>query len=340
MPFATLSEPTVNSVNPVGAKVLVTGANGFIGRHLVNRLAAEGYQVSAWARNKYPLGDLAGVTWHRGDINDQTILEQALDGVSIIYHLAGAVPGKSGYRQQWQVNHEGTCRLLKACVQTTIKRLIFLSSVCVYKPPLQAVIDESAAIGGNDSYGQSKAAAEQAIVNIAQDRFPYVILRPCQVYGPGDSIGFTGLVQSILKKDYLMTAGKRTFSLLYIADLVDAIVKAGTLPLASACIFNISGPSLTSLYDIVSAAAEIKVHVPKLMALPEAFIRFLLEARWFLRHCKPDGMRPIFKSYAQNQIYGSLLLGGPDYSHRKACECLSFQPRYSLREGLEKSLAL
>lgn len=319
---------------------LVTGATGFVGSHLIRRLAADGQQVNALTRDSTDVPHIQGVHWFRGDITNKQSITAAFEGVSVVYHLAAIVPGKGGHSAQWHVNCDGTRVLLQACLENGIKRLVFLSSVCAYAPPLKTLIDEDCPLGGDDSYGQSKAAAELEITRGTPSNFCYVILRPCQVYGPGDRSGFTGMITSMLNSNYIFTAGRtpRSFSLIYIDDLVEAIISSGKANISGSCTANIAGPSLASIQAIVSASAEIKAHVPKLVAIPVPAIRFAQELRWLSRTLGSAGMRPHWKPYYQNHVYGSLLLGGPEYTLQRARSELGFEPTTSVDDGLAKIL--
>nr|WP_269144461.1 NAD-dependent epimerase/dehydratase family protein [Methylicorpusculum oleiharenae] len=319
---------------------MVTGATGFVGSHLIRRLAADGQQVNALTRGGTNILKIQGVQWFRGDITVKQSITAALRGVSVVYHLAAIVPGKGGHSAQWHINRDGTRTLLQACLVNGVKRLVFLSSVCAYSPPLKTLIDEDCPLGGDDSYGQSKAAAELEITRGAPGDFCYVILRPCQVYGPGDICGFTGLVTSMLGSNYVFTAGRtpRRFSLVYIDDLIEAIIRAGTSNITGSCTANIAGPSLTSLQAIVSASAEIKIHVPKLVPVPVRVVRVAQELRWINRNLGATGMLPHWKSYSSDHVYGSLLLGGPEYSQQRARSEFGFEPTTSVGDGLAKIL--
>ncbi len=322
------------------ATSLVTGATGFVGSHLIRRLAADGQYVNALTRSGTDIPDIQGVQWRCGDITDKQSIAAALRGVSVVYHLAAIVPGKGGHSAQWRVNLGGTRTLLQACLENGVNRLVFLSSVCAYAPPLKTLIDEDCPLGGIDSYGQSKAAAELEIIRYATGNFCYVIIRPCQIYGPGDLNGFTGLVTSILSRNYVFTAGRtpRRFSLVYIDDLIEAIIRAGTSNITGSCTANIAGPSLTSLQEIISASAEIKAHVPKLVSVPTPVVRFAQELRWIKSNLGAKGMLPHWKPYSSDHVYGSLLLGGPEYSLQRARSGLGFEPTTSVGDGLAKTL--
>ncbi|QSB01841.1 NAD-dependent epimerase/dehydratase family protein [Methylomonas sp. EFPC1] len=326
------------SLNNVEQSSLVTGATGFLGRHLVRSLIEHGHTVTALSR-QHPNLVTPSVRFVSGDILNEHSLADATRNVSVVYHLAAIVPGKGGQAEQWRVNYHGTRLLLKSCIENGVKRLVFLSSVCAYAPPLNAVIDEDSPIGGGDSYGQSKAAAELEIANAATNDLSTVILRPSQVYGPGDS-GFTSMLVSMLSGKLLFLAGRspRPFSLVYVDDLIEAIVQAGTCPNISSNTLNIAGPP-TDLRALASAYAAITHHTAKCVPLPISAVHLAQELRWFSRNLSGNAMRPRWKSYSANQVYGSVLLGGPEYSASRAKLALGFEAKTSIQKGLENVLS-
>lgn len=324
-----------------GQSSLVTGASGFIGRHLVNALRERGDCVTALL-HRQTLGDEGnGIRWQTGDLLKPADMLKACRGVSVVYHLAAVVPGRGSHQEQWRVNYEGTRTLLQACVENGVKRLVFLSSVAAYRPPFGLFIDEDWPIGGGDSYGYSKAAAEQEIAKLPASGLCRIILRPCQVYGPGDN-AYTEKLLSVVDRRVLFTVGRapRPFSLVYIDDLVAAIVRAGTAAAIDSGTFNIVGPTTSSLQALYDAYAALTGQGSrKSMVLPVAAVRLAQELRWVIRNLSGDAMRPHWRSYADDQLYGSLLLGGPVYSGRRAKLKLAFEAKVPLSEGLAKILA-
>ncbi|WKJ91177.1 NAD-dependent epimerase/dehydratase family protein [Methylomonas montana] len=333
-----MASASPSSMHSGGPSSLVTGATGFLGRHLVRSLVEHGHTVTALGRQCPNLVTPSGVRYQYGDILNQRCLADATRNVSVVYHLAAIVPGKGGQAEQWRVNHYGTRVLLQACIENGVKRLVFLSSVCAYAPPLKALLDEDSPTGGGDSYGQSKAAAELEIANAATNSLSSVILRPSQVYGPGDG-GFTAMLVSMLSGKYLYTAGRspRPFSLVYVDDLIEAIVRAGTSRAIGSDTLNIAGPP-THLQALTSAYAAITGHEAKCVPLPIAVVRLAQELRWFSRNLSGNAMRPRWKSYAADQVYGSVLLGGPEYSVNRAKLALAFEAKTSIQKGLANVL--
>jgi nucleoside-diphosphate-sugar epimerase len=330
----------MSDARSAGSPSLITGATGFIGRHLVRALTARGHPVSALVRDPARIDELPGARCRKGDLTEPGCLVEATKGAAVVYHLAAVVPGKGSRSRQWQVNCEGTRLLVRACIANGVGRLVFVSSVSVYAPPLAAIVDEGHPTGGADTYGQSKAAAEREIAKAASTALRCVILRPCQVYGPGDTSGYTARLRSLLGSRYAVAAGacSRPFSLVHVDDVVGAIVAAGAVPLSHPCAINVAGPSLTSLRMLAAAHRSITGRAPKLVPMPAAAIRFASELRWMSRTLAADAARPHWKSYGPSCVHGSLLLGGPEYSLHRLRSELGFVPSVSVREGLANLL--
>lgn len=168
-------------------RVLVTGATGFIGRHLCRHLNASGHEVRALvrpstpARRLYRLGEAESFT---GDVTVPATLADALDGVDGVVHLAGVIAAAraSTYRR---VNAEGTRDLVEACAEHGVGRLVFLSSLAAQGPSLPGQPHVEA---GDEqpinAYGRSKLEAEQHLARTPAVRT--TVLRPGIVYGPHD----------------------------------------------------------------------------------------------------------------------------------------------------------
>jgi nucleoside-diphosphate-sugar epimerase len=182
-------------------RVLVTGANGFIGRALCERLLADGISVRAAVRDQVAT---AGERVIVGDLAANPPWDEALGGVDVVVHLAGrahvlretaADPLAAFLRD----NVEGTARLGHACVSAGVRRLVFVSSIKVngeatYGRPFTEGDEPSP----RDAYGQSKLEAETALRRIcSQADLELVIVRPCLVYGPGVGGNVRRLLQVI-----------------------------------------------------------------------------------------------------------------------------------------------
>ncbi|MFO0980889.1 MAG: NAD-dependent epimerase/dehydratase family protein [Planctomycetota bacterium] len=206
--------------------ILVTGGTGFVGRHLVRALAGRGREVRCLVRDAARARAIlpAGVLLHEGDLVDRARLEQALDGVDRVIHLAGVIKA-SAPQQFYQVNAAGTQQLCAAiaAVRPRLARLIHVSSLAAAGPsPADLPRDEGVPSRPISHYGKSKLAGERFVAELGE-RVPVTIVRPCAVYGPEDPelLKFFQLVQRGVRP--AIGFGARWVSLVHVADLVRAL---------------------------------------------------------------------------------------------------------------------
>jgi nucleoside-diphosphate-sugar epimerase len=186
--------------------VALTGATGFIGRHIAEQLVGAGYSVRALARRSQ--ADRPGLTWIRGDLEDLPALRRLVAGAVAIIHCAGAVRGASA-RYFHQINAEGTRLLVDTLLQSAPSaRFLLISSLAAREP-------------GLSWYAGSKRAAE-LILERATPMLQWTALRPPAVYGPGDR-ELVPLFRA-MRRGWLPLAGPRDarFSLLHVSDLASA----------------------------------------------------------------------------------------------------------------------
>jgi nucleoside-diphosphate-sugar epimerase len=213
--------------------VLVTGATGFIGSHLVKRLLREGAMVHALVRNtkkaKRMLPDVVRII--RGDMTDSSSLHSAVKGQQVIYHLAAALAHlhkpMSTFRK---VNVEGTRHLAEASLDHDVDRFIYISSVAVYGHDTEELVDErSPHRKSNAPYSDTKIEAEDIVRTMCQERgLPSVIVQPSHTYGTGEC-AWTTVPLKLMKYGlmFLPDHGNGFICPLYIDDLVEGMLKAG-----------------------------------------------------------------------------------------------------------------
>jgi nucleoside-diphosphate-sugar epimerase len=209
-------------------RVLVTGANGFVGSHLVEALVAQDYQVRCLVRHSSDTTFIRHlpVEWAYGDIARGEGLEAACAGVDAVCHFAGATKARER-ETYFRVNAEGTRHLLAACerVAPRLRRFVYASSVAASGPsPDGHPIDESHPPQPLTYYGQSKLQGEQFCQECA-DRLPVVILRASPVYGPRerDIYFYFQTVNRGVK--LLLGRGERRASLVFVHDLVSMTLR-------------------------------------------------------------------------------------------------------------------
>src|SRR2546423_593199 len=185
-------------------KVVVTGAAGFLGGHLIDMLIERGDEVRAMVR---PIEDssyvrsLKGVEVVYGDLTDEASLKRAVQGVQRVYNV-GAKTGPWGLEEVYHaVNVQGLASLVNAAMDAGVKRIVHTSSITVYGHRLQGLVTEEQRYHAEDNpYSRTKIAGEKLIANLVQDRgAPVVIVRPGWIYGPRDNASFgrfVGLVES------------------------------------------------------------------------------------------------------------------------------------------------
>lgn len=191
----------------MSAQIALTGATGFIGRRVLERLLTAGLQIRALSRRPNALPAHPRLVEIRGDLDERAAIERLVDGCDAAVHLAGAVAGRN-FADFARVNAAGTARLVHALEQHNPGcRLILVSSLAAREPALS-------------DYAASKLAGEEVVASSPLDWF---ILRPPAVYGPDDPA--LAPLWRMLAAGWLLRAGpaRARFSLLHVDDLADAI---------------------------------------------------------------------------------------------------------------------
>ena len=178
--------------------IFVTGATGFLGRHLIPSLLAAGYQVRALVRPSSDtlfLQQLGVELAYAADISDATAVSRACQGCSQVIHAAGQFRFWGSTLDFWQTNVAGTAAVLEAAAATGVSRVIHISSFAVVgTPPSSGQIDAQTPCKPQEPYQQSKLEAEQLALAYHRARgLPVIVLRPGAFYGPGGRYGFNRL---------------------------------------------------------------------------------------------------------------------------------------------------
>jgi len=183
---------TTDGSTPLPNEIAVTGGCGFIGRHLVTTLAATGRHVIVLDMAEPPpeLADLADIEHRRADLRDHDQTKSALKGAEAVFHLAGNASGARSVaepRFDFQANGLATCNVGDACRESSVRRLVYLSSAIVYGTPLTSPITEEHPTRPFLPYGASKLSGELVLRSLHDSAgLPVVIGRSFVVYGPGE----------------------------------------------------------------------------------------------------------------------------------------------------------
>lgn len=260
--------------------VLVTGASGFIGSALVPALNAAGYTTRRAVRRLPQRHSTDGETAAVGDIDGATDWAEALRGIETVVHLAArthvlretASDPLAAYRRG---NVEGTRRLATQAAAAGVRRMVFLSSVKVNgERTFARPYTEDDTPQPEDAYGTTKWEAEQALRAIERETgLQVVILRPPLVYGPGVKGNFLRLMKLVSRGWPLPLASVRNQrSLIYVGNLVDAIVACIRVPAAAGRTFLVSDGPATSTPELIRALAGALGVAPRLYPFPPSLL--------------------------------------------------------------------
>lgn len=224
---------------------LVTGATGFIGRHLAERLLAEGQRPRLLVRDPARLAPAlrAGAELVVADLADQAALDAALEGVGHVFHCAANVATWGSWESFEAVNVQGLARLLAAAQGRISGRFVHLSSMDVYGFPPTPQDETAPAEGGAFFYGRSKAQGEALLrAFAARHGLEHVVLRPGNVIGPGAQ--FISRLGDELRAALMLKIGhgRADFGFLYVDNLVDCLLWAAQAPQARGQCFNVRDP--------------------------------------------------------------------------------------------------
>lgn len=305
------------------SKILVTGANGFVGSSLCNNLYLRGLDFvpvvrKANLKNQFSIGDLTSDTdW-----------AQALTGCTAVIHLAARVhvmndreiDPLAAFRR---VNVDATLNLARQALAAGVKRFVFVSSVKVNGEETNGVpftvFDEATPV---DPYGQSKLEAEIALKELAQATdLELVIIRPPLVYGPGVRANFKRLMQlvKICLPLPLGTIHNRR-SMVAVDNLIDLLILCSWHPAASGQIFMVSDDHDVSISELLRMLAAAMGKRSMLFTFPPAAIKGIA------------GL--LGKSAAASRVLGSLQV---DIKHTKTT--LQWEPPLSTELALKKTVA-
>jgi len=218
-------------------KVMITGANGFIGSSLIRHYQQQGIDVVGVDLQ----GD--GETVMQGDIGNPESIADLLDQCDVIIHTAALVSNALGDADMWRVNVLATANLIAAAEQHQVRRFVQLSSIVAYGNAATGELNEEYPVHADGgSYVLTKLASEHAVLAAqARGSIELVIVRPGDVYGPGSRPWLILPLEAIHKGQFMLPEkGEGFFRPIYIDDLVRGIALAVECPQASGEIFNLS----------------------------------------------------------------------------------------------------
>ncbi len=253
------------------APVLVTGATGFVGSHLVDRLVQMSVPVRCLVRRSSSLRYLpqSGIDIVFGELPDGTGLTAALEGVRTVFHVAGVTKAHSA-AAFYRGNVDVTRRLIDACGPAGVERFVHVSSLAAIGPCADASgIAEDAAPHPLTHYGRSKLAGERVVVDSPMASRA-VIVRPAVVYGPRDTDVYE--VFRAAARGLLVTIGREESlaSVIYVKDLVEALLRAACSAGAPGRAYFAANPTPASWAELAGAAAAVMGRGLRRISVPPA----------------------------------------------------------------------
>lgn len=317
-------------------KVLITGAGGFIGSHLVDSQLEQGHEVRAvdlhldLLQHQSTNSHLEAL---QGNITDESFVKQIVTGVDIVYHLASAHLDVSLSDEHYRrVNVGGTLSLLEAAQQAGAKRFVHCSSVGVIGDVENPPASETTDCHPTNIYERTKLEGERAaLAYFERTGFPVVVMRPAWVYGPRCP-RTAKLMRTISKgRFFFFGNGQNMRHPVYISDAVRALELCASTDGVNGEVFIIGGEHAVPVSELVNVMCKEmglrspKLHLPIALGLLGGYSLELI--------FKLIGKQPPFSRRSVD-----FFLKHNAYDIEKAKQKLGYQPRIDLRTGIQKTI--
>ncbi len=314
-------------------RVLITGATGLLGGHLIQALQERGERIRALVLPVENADKLVaqGVEVVRGDITDASTLGPAVKDVELIFHLAGMMGVWRPLADYRLVNVTGTENLYKAAQAAGVRRFVHTSSHTVYGLGHgRFMVEEDPLKPDPDPYSITKAEGDRMMRRLMIDSdVETVILRPGTFFGPGDRLHFGRMAQKVKDgKGLIIGKGDNALPFCYVTDVVQGFMLAAYHKNAPGNVYNITNDrplTQQEMFDAIADAVGGKrptLHLPYLPIYYGSIVAEKVVAR--LTHTKP----------IVTQL-GALMFGSDNrHSVEKARRELGYEPKVDLREGI------
>ncbi len=318
-------------------KLLISGASGFVGRFLLDRLLESGAS-SIVCLHRSPLSDREhrpvenNLRWIQADIAADD-LSPVLQGVDTVFHLAAySTIGEAEDDRHLltQVNVEGTRRLAEFCKRAGVRHFIMVSSIAAGETAAGPVVDE---INGRpiSSYGQSKKSAEDTALALAGDGFEVTALRPTALFGEFHQGSVYELVRMIQRNHFVIFGGgKNRTNFYYVRDFVEVLIAVRNNPAAFGRVF-IAADKPCSLEELAEGIATLLHSRRRIPRIP-AWVGLAVAS------CCDLISRATGKSLPLSQRRFHAMVRDVAYSNHRLTDSLDIHPTYGLMEGLHRTI--
>lgn len=329
-------------------KLLVTGAGGFLGRHVVKAALQRGHQVRALLRpaaKSVPLGwqEHPQVEVVRADLRSRRGLDELLTGVDGVVHLAAAKAGD--LYEQLGGTVLATENLLDAMLLGKVERLVAISSFSVYeylKRHAWSRLDESSPLAldpfSRDEYCQTKLVQEQLILDQARAHdWRCLVLRPGVIYGR-DNLWTARLGMQAGEQWWLRTGAFAPLPLSYVENCADAVILAAEHEGAERrLVLNVVDNETPSQRAYLNELRRYMKPRPRVIPIPWTLMRLLARLAWLTNRIFFKGTAKVPGLLVPSRLHARCK--PLRYTNRPIKAALGWQPRYTWQEGVERSLA-
>jgi nucleoside-diphosphate-sugar epimerase len=319
--------------------VLVTGAAGFLGSHVIEALLERGEEPRALIRPDDDAGrlDAANVDIRRADIADPAALKPALKGVDRVVHCAARTGPWGPEHEYMRTNVRGLELLVRAAGDASVDRVVHVSSITVHGNDVGGWADEDSPLRAEPNpYSRSKLAGERLLERMVdQVGVTVTVVRPGWIYGPRDAASFGRLARAVEEGHmFLVGSGDNHLPLIYVRDAANGLLLASEAPSANGRAYVlVNDERVTQRQFLGAVASELGVpaparHVPYALVLRLGAVSESL-GRLIHRRQPPPVMR-----------YGLQLLGGENrFAIARARQELGFTPAVDFRDGVRRSVS-
>lgn len=318
---------------------LVTGATGTVGPKLVNRLCEEDYRVRTLSIDE-PETDLFpdNVEIQVGDVTDAATVKTAVEGISVVFHLAALLhitnPSQFQNKEYARINVIGTKTVVEAAIQAGVKRLVYFSTISVYGPSNGLIITESTPTRPDTIYPKTKLSAERLVLDaINEEGQPLgVVLRLGAVYGERVKGNYKRLVHSLASNRFFpIRQGKNRRTLIYDKDVALAAILSAQHPVGAGKTYNVTDGQFHSVNKIIKAICRALGRNPPKLFLPLGPIKMaanLADGIAGLVGLSSPGLKDALFKYCEDvAVDGSRIMRE-----------LGFRPEYDLWEGWKETI--
>ncbi len=317
--------------------VLITGATGFIGSHLLTRCLKEGFRVRALVRK----GNAAtatlrqrGVEVVEGSLEDHDAVRRAVAGCDLVFHAAAITSDWGKWESFRAVNIEGTRAVCQACLESGTCRMVYLSSIEVFDHARLERLDESMPYSARgERYPDTKLGGTAAVGEYQKRGLDACIIYPSLVYGPNDRTLIPLLADAIRRGIMFYWERNVKLALIYIDNLVDLTMLAALSPAASGEGYLASDGNQLTFEGLCTRIAAAIGSRPPIIRLPTGVARFAARSLELFHELARIESRPVLTLQALELLSSRVVL---DTS--KARRQLGWAPRISLEEGFGRTL--